>query len=187
MDAPNSLSPQQAQTLLATLQARFEANRQRHSGLDWADVHARLLDSPSQLWSLYQMEETGGAPDVVGVDSSTGQYLFFDCSPESPKGRRSVCYDRESWEARKDARPEDNAMDMAAAMGVVLLDEAQYRYLQTLGSFDTKTSSWILTPPAIRRLGGALFGDRRYDHVFIYHNGASSYYAARGFRAVLRV
>ena len=181
------LPPQQADALLRTLKARFQKNGNRHHGLDWADVQARLDAHPQKLWSLGEMEETGGEPDVVGYDEQTGEYLFYDCSPESPKGRRSVCYDREALESRKEHPPADSAVEMAAAMGIELLMEAQYRALQELGEFDMKTSSWVQTPAAIRQLGGALFCDRRYDHVFTYHNGASSYYAARGFRGVVRV
>ncbi len=159
----------------------------RHQGLEWAGVRARLEAEPEKLWSLSEMERTGGEPDVVGRDDKTGEYIFYDCSAESPKGRRSVCYDREAQESRKEARPDDNAMDMAAAMGIALLTEEQYRALQQLGNFDTKTSSWVMTPADVRKLGGALFCDRRYDKVFVYHNGAQSYYAARGFRGSLRV
>jgi hypothetical protein len=181
------LTAEQRDELIGTLKARFEKNIKRHSGLDWADVQARLEAKPEKLWSLHEMERTGGEPDVVGQDKKTGEYVFYDCSPESPKGRRNVCYDREAWEARKENRPENNAMDMAAAMGIELLTEEEYRALQKLGSFDTKTSSWLKTPAAIRELGGAIYGDRRYNTVFIYHNGASSYYAARGFRGSLNV
>jgi hypothetical protein len=181
------LSPEQREQLLRTLQARFEKNMTRHKGLDWAKVRTRLEANPEKLWSLSQMEATGGEPDVVGHDKKTGEYIFYDCSAESPKGRRSVCYDREALEARKEHKPKNSALDMAAAMGVELLTEAQYRELQTLGEFDTKTSSWVRTPPKIRTRGGAIFCDRRYDHVFTYHNGAESYYAARGFRGSLKV
>lgn len=187
MPTEKQLSPQQAQALLKTLKTRFEKNPRRHLGLDWADVQARLESAPDKLWSLHQMEESGGEPDVVGRDEDSEHYLFFDCAAESPTGRRSLCYDRAAWESRKAARPEDNAQDVAADMGVALLTEADYFHLQTLGDFDTKTSSWLATPPDVRKLGGAIFGDRRYGRVFIYHNGAESYYAARGFRAVLRV
>lgn len=183
----NKLSPAECEALLKILKARFEKNGKRHKGLDWTTIQTRLTGDPKKMWSLQQMESTGGEPDVVGQDKKTGEYLFFDCSPESPKGRRSVCYDGEAQESRKEHRPENNAIDMAAAMGIELLTEEQYRELQQLGEFDLKTSSWIITPSAIRDLDGALFGDRRYDHVFIYHNGASSYYAARGFRGSLRV
>ncbi|ALS29964.1 hypothetical protein IJ21_46010 [Paenibacillus sp. 32O-W] len=181
------LSPEQREELLRTLKARFEKNMNRHKGFDWADVQARLEVHTEKLWSLYEMERTGGEPDVVGHDHQTGEYLFYDCSAESPKGRRSVCYDREALESRKAHKPENNAVDMAAAMGIELLTEEQYRELQQLGNFDTKTSSWVQTPDKIRKLGGALFCDRRYDTVFVYHNGAESYYAARGFRGSLRV
>ncbi len=181
------LSSAERADLLSTLKARFEKNMNRHKGVEWASVQARLDANPAKLWSLYEMERTGGEPDVVGYDGKSGECLFFDCSAESPKGRRSCCYDREALEARKEHKPKTSAMDMAAAMGIEILTEAQYRELQTLGSFDTKTSSWVQTPPAIRRLGGALFCDRRYDHVFTYHNGAESYYAARAFRGSLKV
>lgn len=187
MSNKKELAPAQREDLLRALKARFEKNRSRHQGLDWAKVQARLEKNAEKLWSLHEMERTGGEPDVVGQDQKTGEYIFYDCSAESPKGRRSFCYDREGWEARKDLKPEGNAMDMAADMGLEILTEEQYRELQELGEFDTKTSSWLKTPPAIRKLGGALFGDRRYGHVFVYHNGAPSYYAARGFRGALRV
>ncbi len=187
MSKSQQLSAGQREELLRALQARFEKNKNRHKGLEWAGVEAKLDSSPEKLWSLNEMERTDGEPDVVGQDKKTGEYIFYDCSAESPKGRRSVCYDREALEARKENKPKDSAMNMAAAMGIELLTEEQYRELQTLGEFDTKTSSWIKTPPEIRRLGGALFCDRRYDHVFVYHNGAESYYAARGFRGWLRV
>jgi hypothetical protein len=177
----------QQEEMLTVLMARFEKNMNRDPGLAWADVHARLQSAPEKLISLHAMESTGGEPDVVGRDKKTGEYIFFDCSAESPKGRRSVCYDREALESRKEHRPKHNAVDMAAAMGVEILTEAQYRELQQLGEFDLKTSSWIATPPDIRALGGALFCDRRYDTVFVYHNGAQSYYAGRGFRSALRV
>ena len=181
------LSPKQREELLRALQARFEKNRNRHKGLEWAPVQAKLEADPKKLWPLNEMERTGGEPDVVGHDEKTGEYIFYDCSAESPKGRRSLCYDRDAWEARKEHKPENNAMDMAAAMGIELLTEEQYRALQQLGDFDTKTSSWLKTPPEIRKLGGAIFADFRYSHVFVYHNGAESYYAARGFRGSLRV
>jgi hypothetical protein len=177
----------QPEELLRTLKARFEKNMSRHQGLEWAKVQAKLGTNPEKLWSLNEMERTGGEPDVVGHDNKSGEYIFYDCSAESPKGRRSSCYDREALESRKEHKPENNAMDMAAAMGVELLTEEQYRGLQELGAFDTKTSSWVKTPADIRKLGGALFCDRRYGHVFVYHNGAESYYAARGFRGSLRV
>ena len=181
------LSPGQREELLATLERRFERNMDRHEGLEWTRVRARLEADTGKLWSLHEMERTGGEPDVIGHESETGAYVFCDCSAESPKGRRSICYDREGLEARKAFKPEGSAVDMAAAMGIELLTEAQYRELQKLGSFDAKTSSWVRTPPDIRTLGGALFGDRRYGTVFVYHNGAPSYYAARAFRGLLRV
>jgi hypothetical protein len=181
------LSPEQREELLGTLKARFEKNMNRHKNLEWAKIQAKLEANPIKLWSLNEMERTDGEPDVVGFDKKTGEYIFYDCSAESPKGRRSVCYDREGLESRKEHKPENNAVDMAAAMGIELLTEEQYRELQKLGNFDTKTSSWIITPPDIRKLGGALYGDRRYDNVFVYHNGASSYYAARAFRGSLKV
>jgi hypothetical protein len=185
--ATKKLSPEQREGLFSTLQARFESNMNRHKGLVWAKIRATLETRAEQLWSLGEMERTGGEPDVVGHDKKTGEYIFYDCAAESPKGRRSICYDRKAWESRKEHKPDDNAIDMAAGMGIELLTEAQYRELQELGAFDLKTSSWVLTPPAIRKLGGAIFCDRRYDTVFTYHNGAESYYAARGFRGVLRV
>src|SRR3972149_4659379 len=181
------LSPEQREELLRALKARFEKNMNRHKGLEWAKVQAKLEANTKKLWSLNEMERTGGEPDVVGHDNKTGEYIFYDCSAESPNGRRSVCYDREGLEPRKEYKPEDNAIDMAAAMGIELLTEEQYRELQILGIFDTKTSSWVKTPVEIRKLGGALFCDRRYDHVFVYHNGAESYYGVRGFRGSLRV
>jgi hypothetical protein len=181
------LSPEQREELLRALKARFEKNMNRHKGLEWAKVQAKLETNTEKLWSLNEMERTGGEPDVVGHDKKTGEYVFYDCSAESPKGRRSVCYDREALESRKKHKPENNAIDMATAIGISLLTEEQYRELQKLGNFDTKTSSWVKTPPDIRKLGGALFCDRRYDHVFVYHNGAESYYAARGFRGSLTV
>ena len=167
--------------------SRFEKNMHRHEGLEWVKVQAKLQVNAEKLWSLDQMERTGGEPDVVGLDKRTGEYVFYDCSAESPTGRRNICYDGEALESRKEHKPEDNAIDMAATMGIELLTEVQYRELQKLGKFDTKTSSWVKTPSAIRELGGALFCDRRYDAVFVYHNGAESYYAARGFRGLLRV
>lgn len=182
-----NLTPKQRDELLKALKARFAKHMNRHEGLDWAKVLARLEANPGKLWSLNEMERTGGEPDVVAHDKKTGEYTFFDCSPESPIGRRSVCYDREGLESRKEHKPENNAMDMAGAMGVELLTEGLYRDLQQLGEFDAKTSSWLKTPAAIRKLGGALFGDRRYDTVFVYHNGAQSYYGARGFRCSLRI
>lgn len=181
------LPPKQREELLRALKARFEKNMNRHEGLKWALVQANLEANPEKLWTLHEMERTGGEPDVVGHDKKTGETIFYDCSAESPTGRRSVCYDREGLESRKEHRPENNAIDMAAAMGIELLTEEQYRELQKLGEFDTKTSSWILTPSDIRKLGGALFCDRRYGHVFVYHNGAQSYYAVRGFRGLVRV
>jgi hypothetical protein len=182
-----TLSSKQRGELLGTLKARFEKNMKRHEGLEWTKVQAKLEANAEKLWSLHEMERTGGEPDVVGHDKKTGQYTFYDCSAESPKGRRSVCYDRQALDARKENKPENSAMDMAAAMGIELLTEEQYRELQKLGNFDTKTSSWVKTPADIRKLGGALFCDRRYNTVFVYHNGAESYYAARGFRGSLRV
>src|SRR6266699_5384588 len=181
------LSPEQREELLNTLKVRFERNMNRHKGLEWAKVQAKLEANTKKLWSLSEMERTGGEPDVVGFDKKTGEYIFYDCSAESPKGRRSLCYDGEALESRKEHKPKNNAIDMAAAMGIDLLSEEQYRELQKLGNFDTKTSTWVKTPSDIRRLGGALFCDRRYDTVFLYHNGAESYYAARGFRGSLRV
>jgi hypothetical protein len=181
------LSPAQREELLTALQARFEKNKNRHKGLEWAKVQARLEAHPEKLWSLNEMEATGGEPDVVGRDQKTGEYLFFDCSPETPKGRVSVCYDREGWESRKEHRPKTTAMDMAAEMGIELLTEEQYRELQTLGEFDKKTSSWVKTPAETRTLGGALYYERRYDRIFVGHNGAQSYYAVRAFRGSLRV
>jgi hypothetical protein len=181
------MKAQQREELLRALKARFEKNMNRHKGLEWANVQAKLESNTEKLWSLNAMERTGGEPDVVGHDKKTGEHIFYDCSAESPKGRRSVCYDREGLESRKEHKPENNAIDMAAAMGIELLTEEQYRALQKLGNFDTKTSSWVETPSEIRKLGGALFCDRRYGNVFVYHNGAQSYYSARGFRGSLRV
>ena len=181
------LSPGQREELLGSLKARFEKNMNRHKGLEWAKIRAKLEASTEKLWSLSEMERTSGEPDVVGHDKKTGEYIFYDCSAESPKGRRSVCYDREALESRKEHKPENNATDMASAMGIELLTEEQYRELQELGNFDTKTSSWVKTPSTIRKLGGAIFCDRRYNTVFVYHNGAESYYAARAFRGSLRV
>ncbi|WP_337868604.1 DUF4256 domain-containing protein [Meiothermus sp.] len=181
------MTPKQRDDLLRLLKNRFEQHPHRHPGLRWADLEARLQAQPDKLASLLEMENTGGEPDVVGHDPQTGAFIFFDCAPESPKGRRSLCYDQAARLARKQNRPAGSALEMAAAMGIELLTEEQYQALQQLGRFDTKTSSWLKTPEAIRKLGGAIFGDRRYDRVFIYHNGADSYYAARGFRGCLRV
>lgn len=181
------LSPAQRKEILDTLKTRFEKNMNRHKGLTWAQVQAKLEGQAAKLWSLFEMEYTGGEPDVVGQDKKTGDYIFYDCAAESPKGRRSFCYDRAALNARKEHKPADTAMDAAEAMGIELLNEAQYRELQQLGQFDTKTSSWLQTPEPIRKLGGAIFGDYRYGQVFIYHNGAESYYAARGFRGALYV
>ena len=181
------LSPEQRTELLRALKARFEENMNCHKSFEWAKVQAKLEANTEKLWSINEMERTGGEPDVVGHDKKTGEYIFYDCSAESPKGRRSICYDREALESRKEHKPKDNAMDMADAMGIELLTEEQYRELQKLGNFDTKTSSWVKTPSDIRKLGGALFCDRRFDTVFVYHNGAESYYAARAFRGSLRV
>ncbi len=182
-----TLSPEQREELLSVLTARFEKNMKRHRGLEWAQVQAKLEANPEKLWSLHEMERTGGEPDVVGLDKKTSEYIFYDCSTESPDGRRSVCYDREAWESRKENKPKNNAVGMAEAMGIELLTEAQYRELQKLGKFDAKTSSWIVTPAEIRKLGGALFADFRYGTVFVYHNGAESYYAGRAFRGSLKV
>ena len=182
-----NLSPEQREHLLTVLKARFDKNMNRHASLAWAQVPTKLEANVEKLWSLSEMERTGGEPDVVGYDERAGEYIFYDCSAESPKGRRSLCYDREALESRKQHKPQNSALDTAAAMGIELLTEEQYRELQRLGEFDTKTSSWIRTPSQIRKLGGALFCDRRYDTVFVYHNGAESYYAARAFRGSLRV
>ena len=181
------LSTEQQEELLKNLKARFEKNMNRHKNLEWSKVQSKLEANTQKLWSLNEMESTGGEPDVLGFDNKSGEYIFYDCSVETPKGRRSICYDREALESRKEHKPKDNAMDMAAAMGIEVLTEEQYRELQKFGNFDTKTSSWIQTPADIRKRGGALFCDRRYDHVFVYHNGAESYYAARGFRGLLKV
>jgi hypothetical protein len=181
------LSPEQREELLTALKARFEKNMNRHKGLEWAKVQAKLGTNTEKLWSLSEMERTGGEPDVVGHDKKAGEYIFYDCSAESPKGRRSLCYDREALQSRKEHKPENNATDMAADMGIELLTEEQYRSLQQVGNFDTKTSSWVKTPSNIRKLGGAIFCDRRFGHVFTYHNGAESYYAARAFRGSLRI
>jgi hypothetical protein len=183
----DKLSPQQREKLLGTLKARFEKNMKRHKDLDWAKVQSKLEANTEKLWSLNEMEITGGDPDVVGFDKKTGEFIFYDCSAESPKGRRSICYDREALESRKEHKPKNSAIEMSAAMDIELLTEEQYRELLKLGDFDTKTSSWVITPSDIRKLGGALFCDFRYGHVFVYHNGAESYYGARGFRGSLRV
>lgn len=187
MGTNKKVSPEQGKALLRTLKDRFEQNSHRHKGLEWVKVLARLETQGEKLWSLHEMERTGGEPDVVGYEPQADAYIFYDCSPESPTGRRSLCYDREGLESRKAHKPENSAAEMAAAMGIELLTEAAYRRLQDLGNFDTKTSSWLKTPAAIRELGGALFGDFRYGTVFVYHNGAQSYYAARGFRGELRI
>src|SRR5215217_7220215 len=182
-----TLSSEQRQELLSALKIRFEKNMSRHAGLEWVKVQAKLEANSEKLWSLNEMERTGGEPDVVGHDKKTGEYIFYDCSAESPKGRRSICYDHEALESRKEHKPENSATEMAADMGIEILTEEQYRELQQLGNFDTKTSSWVKTPPDIRKFGGAVFCDRRYNHVFLYHNGAESYYAARGFRGAVRI
>jgi hypothetical protein len=187
VETKKKLLPEQREELLRALKARFERNMNRHKDLEWAVVQAKLSTNSEKLWSLNEMERTGGEPDIVGYDKKTGEYIFNDCSAESPKGRRNVCYDREALESRKEFKPKDAAMDMAAAIGIEILTEEQYRELQKLGNFDTKTSSWLKTPSEIRKLGGAIFADRRYDHVFVYHNGAPSYYGVRGFRGSLRV
>ena len=184
---PNELTADQRDELVAALKSRFEKNMNRHKGLEWAKIEAKLKANSEKLWSLSEMERTGGEPDVIGFDKKTGEYIFFDCSAESPKERRSLCYDRAALDSRKEHKPKDSALDMAAGMGIELLNEEEYRALQKLGKFDLKTSSWIATPSDIRKLGGALFCDRRYDTVFTYHNGAESYYAARGFRGSLKV
>lgn len=183
----NKVSPKQAEELLTILKDRFEKNKNRHKGIEWNKVQSKLEANPEKIWSLYEMERTGGEPDVVEYDKKTNEYIFFDCSAETPKDRRSICYDREAQNSRKENKPKNNAVDMATEMGIELLTEEQYRKLQELGEFDTKTSSWIKTPSEIRKLGGALFCDRRYNNVFLYHNGAESYYAARGFRGLVRV
>lgn len=187
MKERKELAPKEKEELLTLLKSRFEKNRQRHEGIDWNDVVAKLNTAPEKLRSLNEMERTGGEPDAIGFDTKTGEYLFVDCAAESPKGRRSLCYDRAALDSRKEFKPENSATDLAAEMGIELLTEEQYRHLQTLGIFDTKTSSWVKTPDGIRTLGGAVFCDRRYNHVFLYHNGAESYYAARGFRGILKV
>jgi hypothetical protein len=181
------LTAEQRASLLSQLKTRFEKNMNRHKGIEWAKVQAKLEANPEKIWSLNAMEESGGEPDVVGYDKKTGEYIFYDCSAESPKGRRSICYDHQALESRKEHKPEDSAINMAEEMGIEILTEEEYRELQQLGNFDTKTSSWIKTTPEIRKLGGALFCDRRYNTVFLYHNGAESYYAARGFRGSLKV
>ena len=187
MAKAKEITAKQRDGLLETLKTRFDAHMQRHEGLKWSAVQARLEGKSAKLWSLYEMEQSGGEPDVVGVDKSTGEFTFVDCSAQSPKGRRSVCYDRQALDARKEHKPKNSAVDMATAMGATLLTEEEYRELQELGQFDTTTSSWVQTPTKIRKLGGALFCDRRYDTIFVYHNGADSYYAARGFRCALKV
>jgi hypothetical protein len=187
MGKNKKLSAAEQAELLKTLQARFNKHKARHKGIAWEQVEAKLLAAPAKLWSLNEMERTGGEPDVIDLDKKSGELIFVDCAAESPKGRRSICYDHEALEARKEHKPADSAMNMAEEMGVTLLNEEEYRHLQTLGEFDLKTSSWLLSPASIRKLKGAIFGDRRYDTVFIYHNGAESYYGARGFRAILKV
>ncbi len=187
MQDHKELLPGQLEELLGTLKTRFERNRGRHQGIQWETIRQKLESQKEKLWSLQEMEKSGGEPDVVGQDIHTGEYIFYDCSPESPAGRRSLCYDREAWDSRKEDKPRDNCLDMASAMGIEILTEKQYRELQELGAFDLKTSSWVKTPADIRKPGGAIFCDRRYNQVFTYHNGASSYYAARGFRGCLRV
>ena len=185
--ARKTLPADRRDSVIDVLKVRFEKNMSRHKAINWAAVQARLEANKERLWSLHEMEQSGGEPDVVGLDSKTGEFIFYDCSAESPAGRRSLCYDREALQSRKENKPANNAMDVAAAMGIEILTEEQYRELQKLGAFDLKTSSWVRTPPAIRKLGGAIFCDRRYDTVFLYHNGAESYYAARGFRGMLKV
>ena len=187
MNSSKSISPEQQETLLKSLKSRFDKYMNRHKDMHWIEVQAKITANPEKLWSLNEMEKTGGEPDVIGFDKAKNEYIFCDCSEESPKGRRSICYDRGGLESRKEHKPDNTAVDMAAAMGVEMLTEDQYRKLQELGEFDTKTSSWIKTPSEIRKLGGAIFGDRRYDRVFLYHNGAESYYGVRGFRGLLRV
>jgi hypothetical protein len=187
VETKKELSPEQREKLLKALRARFEKNMNRHKGLEWPDLQAKLGTNTEKLWSLNEMERTGGEPDVVGYDKKMGEYIFYDCAEESPTGRRNVCYDHEALVSRKEFKPKDTAMDMAASMGIEILTEEQYRELQNLGNFDTKTSSWLKTPSEIRKLGGAIFADRRYNHVFVYHNGAPSYYGVRGFRGSLRV
>lgn len=187
MKSKKQLLPEEQEALLKTLKTRFEKNAKRHEGINWNELHIKLKANSDKLWSLNEMERTGGEPDVIDFDNKMGEYLFYDCSAESPKDRRSVCYDREALESRKAYKPENNAIDMATAMGIEILTETQYRHLQTLGEFDAKTSSWLNTPSEIRKLGGAIFGDYRFGNVFVHHNGAQSYYAGRGFRGVLRV
>jgi hypothetical protein len=187
MKNAKTLHADQQETLIETLKKRFEKYINRHKGIEWMDVQKKILANADKLWSLNEMEKTGGEPDVIGFDKNTGEFIFCDCSIESPKERRSLCYDREALESRKEYKPENSALDLAKSMGIELLTETEYKSLQELGNFDTKTSSWIQTPPEIRKLGGALFADFRYNHTFVYHNGASSYYAARGFRGSLRV
>ena len=187
MKSEKSLSPEKQEELIRILKVRFDKNMNRHKGIEWTKLKSKLEANNQKLWSLNEMEGSGGEPDVVGYDSKTGEYIFYDCSDESPKGRRSICYDREALDSRKEYQPKDSAVNMAASMGIELLSEDQYRDMQKLGSFDTKTSSWLKTPHEIRKLGGAIFADRRYNHVFVYHNGAASYYAVRGFRGVLRL
>jgi hypothetical protein len=187
MNTKKKLSTEQSEELLSTLKVRFEKNMNRHKGIEWSNVKKKLESNAEKLWSINEMERTGGEPDVVGQDKKTGEFIFYDCSAESPNGRRSICYDREALDSRKEHKPKANAIEMAASMGIEVLTEEQYRDLQKLGKFDLKTSSWIITPANIRKLGGALFCDRRYDTVFVYHNGAESYYAARGFRGSLKV
>lgn len=184
---PKKLTPVQSQEIFRVLKSRFEKHMHRHNGLDWSKIQARLESKTEKLWSLHEMERTEGEPDAVGLDKKTGEFIFFDCSVESPKGRRSLCYDRQALEARKENKPKDSAINMAAAMGIEILTEEEYRELQKIGEFDLKTSSWVKTPDEIRKLGGAIFCDRRYETVFVYHNGAESYYAARAFRGSLRV
>ena len=187
MSNKKNLSPAQSKELINTLKERFEKNMNRHKGIDWSKVSAKLEADSGKLWSLNEMESTGGEPDVVGMDKKTGEYIFYDCAAESPKGRRSLCYDRQALDSRKEFKPKNSALDFAAAMGIEILDEEQYRHLQKFGNFDTKTSSWLKTPADIRKLGGAIFADFRYGNVFVYHNGAESYYAGRGFRGSLKV
>lgn len=186
-DKKKKLSADQAEKILSILKARFEKNMNRHKGIEWSKVQSTLEANKEKLWSLHEMERTGGEPDVINHDKKTGEFIFCDCSEQSPSGRRSLCFDREALNSRKENKPKGNAMEMAAEMGIEILTEEQYRELQKLGEFDTKTSSWLVTPPAIRKLGGAIFGDRRYNQVFVYHNGAESYYAARGFRGLIRI